>query len=416
MRHHLSKQNMVWTVLFSLLAALALNACGDSNNVSGPPGPPPPAPGSPVANAGPDIGNIRPGQTITLDGSTSFDPEGDPLTYSWSLSTPAGSTAVLANPTSVRPTFTVDRDGDYVVQLIVNDGLLNSAADGAIFSSNNVTPVANAGLDQGGKAPGSLITLNGRASSDANGDPLTYNWSLSAPAGSTAALVNPTTVSPTFIVDRDGDYVVQLIVNDGTVNSTPDSVIISSDNVRPVANAGPDQSNIAPNILITLDGSQSFDANGDSLTYSWSLTKPDGSAAVLLSTTNVSPTFTVDRAGNYVAQLIVNDGTVSSIPDSVVIATINVAPVANAGPDQGGVVPLSSVTLNGSGSSDANSDPLTYSWTFVSMPSGSIAALDDPSSPTPKFTADLVGSYEVQLIVNDGTVNSVPDSVIIITN
>ena len=416
MRYHPSKQNIVWTALFSLLAALTLNACGDSNNVSGPPGPPPPAPGSPVANAGPDIGNIRPGQTITLDGSTSFDPEGDPLTYSWSLSTPAGSAAVLANPTSVRPTFTVDRDGDYVVQLIVNDGLLNSAADGAIFSSNNVMPVANAGPDQGGKAPGSLITLNGRASSDANGDPLTYNWSLSAPAGSTAALVNPTTVSPTFIVDRDGDYVAQLIVNDGTVNSTPDSVIISSDNVRPVANAGPDQSNIAPNILITLDGSQSFDANGDSLTYSWSLTKPDGSAAVLLSTTTVSPTFTVDRAGNYVAQLIVNDGTVSSIPDSVVIATINVAPVANAGPDQGGVVPLSSVTLNGSGSSDANSDPLTYSWTFVSMPSGSIAALDDPSSPTPKFTADLVGSYEVQLIVNDGTVNSVPDSVIIITN
>ena len=416
MRYHPSKQNIVWTALFSLLAALTLNACGDSNNVSGPPGPPPPAPGSPVANAGPDIGNIRPGQTITLDGSTSFDPEGDPLTYGWSLSTPAGSAAVLANPTSVRPTFTVDRDGDYVVQLIVNDGLLNSAADGAIFSSNNVTPMANAGPDQGGKAPGSLITLNGRASSDANGDPLTYNWSLSAPAGSTAALVNPTTVSPTFIVDRDGDYVVQLIVNDGTVNSTPDSVIISSDNVRPVANAGPDQSNIAPNILITLDGSQSFDANGDSLTYSWSLTKPDGSAAVLLSTTTVSPTFTVDRAGNYVAQLIVNDGTVSSIPDSVVIATINVAPVANAGPNQGGVVPLSSVTLNGSGSSDANSDPLTYSWTFVSMPSGSIAALDDPSSPTPKFTADLVGSYEVQLIVNDGTVNSVPDSVIIITN
>ena len=324
MRHHPSKQNIVWTVLFSLLTALALSACGDSNNVTGPPGPPPPAPGSPVANAGPDIGNIRPGQTITLDGSTSFDPEGDPLTYSWSLSTPAGSAAVLANPTSVRPTFTVDRDGDYVVQLIVNDGRLNSAPDIAIFSSNNVAPVANAGPDQGGKAPGSLITLNGSASSDANGDALTYSWSLT--------------------------------------------------------------------------------------------TKPAGSAAILADPTNVSPTFTVDRAGNYVAQLIVNDGTVSSIPDSVVIATINVAPVANAGPDQDGVVPLSSVTLNGSGSSDANSDPLTYSWTFVSMPSGSIAALDDPSSPTPKFTADLVGSYEVQIIVNDGTVNSVPDSVIIITN
>ena len=127
-------------------------------------------------------------------------------------------------------------------------------------------------------------------------------------------------------------------------------------------------------------------------------------------------TFVVDRAGDYVVQLIVHDGTVPSTPDSVIINTSNVAPVANAGPDQGSVVPLSSVTLIGSGSSDANGDPLTYSWTFVSMPLGSTAALDDPSSPTPKFTPDLVGSYEVQLIVNDGTVNSVSDSVIITTN
>ena len=120
----------------------------------------------------------------------------------------------------------------------------------------------------------------------------------------------------------------------------------------------------------------------------------------------MSPTFTVDRAGNYVAQLIVNDGTVSSTPDSVVIATINVAPVANAGPDQPGVVPLSLVTLNGSGSSDANGDPLTYSWTFVSKPAGSTATLADSSTVSPTFTADLAGSYTVELVVNDGTVSS----------
>ena len=323
MQHHPPKQNMAWIILFSLLAALALNACGDSNNVSGPPVPPPPAPGSPVANAGPDLGNIRPGQTITLDGSTSFDPEGDPLTYNWSLSAPAGSAAVLANPTSVRPTFTVDRDGDYVVQLIVNDGLLNSAPDIAIFSSNNVAPVANAGLDQGGKAPGSLIILNGSGSSDANGDPITYAWTfVSKPAGSIATLVNPTSVSPTFTVDRAGDYVVQLIVNDGTVSSTPDSVIISTNNVAPVANAGFDQFGLTPG-SIPLDGSGSSDANGDPITYAWTfVSKPAGSIATLVNPTSVSPTLEADLVGSYEVQLIVNDGTVNSVPDSVII-TIN---------------------------------------------------------------------------------------------
>ena len=87
---------------------------------------------------------------------------------------PAGSTAALAGPTTVNPTFTVDRAGTYTAQLIVNDGTLNSAPNTVNISTVNVAPVANAGPDQGGKAPGSPVTLNGSGSSDANGDPLTY--------------------------------------------------------------------------------------------------------------------------------------------------------------------------------------------------------------------------------------------------
>ena len=277
-------------------------------------------------------------------------------------------------------------------QLIVNDGTVSSAPDSVIITTTNVAPVANAGPDQGGKAPGSLITLNGSASSDANGDPLTYSWSLSKPTGSAAILTNPTSVSPTFTVDRAGDYTAQLIVNDGTVSSAPDTVIITTGNVAPVANAGPDQGGKAPGSLITLNGSASSDANGDPLTYSWSLSKPAGSTAVLANPTSVSPTFTVDRAGSYTAQLIVNDGTVSSAPDSVIITTTNVAPVANAGPDQGGKAPGSLITLNGSASSDANGDPLTYSWS-LSKPAGSTAVLSSPTSVSPTFTVDLAGSY-----------------------
>ena len=132
------------------------------------------------------------------------------------LPQPAGSAAVLVGATSVSPTFTVDLAGTISAQLIVNDGTVSSAPDSVIITTNNVAPVADAGPDQGGKAPGSLITLNGSGSSDANGDPLTYSWSLTTPPGSAAVLVGATSVSPTFIVDLAGTYTAQLIVNDGT--------------------------------------------------------------------------------------------------------------------------------------------------------------------------------------------------------
>ena len=412
MRHYPSKQNIVWTVLFSLLAALALNACGDSNNVSRPND-------APVANAGPDQGSIRPGTLVTLNGSASSDPNGDPLTYSWSfISKPPGSGTVLSSTTSVSPTLTVDLVGDYVVHLIVHDGTVSSPPNIVLISTNNVAPVANAGPDQGGKAPGSPITLNGIGSSDANGDPLTYSWSfISKPAGSAAVLSSTTSVSPTFTVDRDGAYTVQLIVNDGTVNSAPDSVLITSENVAPMANAGPDQGGKAPGSPITLNGIGSSDANGDPLTYSWTFgSKPVGSLAVLANPTSVSPTFTVDLAGNYVVQLSVNDGTVNSAANSVTITTNNVAPVANAGPDQGGKLPGALITLDGSASSDANGDPLTYSWTLLSKPALSLAVLLDPTSVSPTFILDIPGDYVVELIVNDGTVDSLSDSVTISSN
>ena len=179
-------------------------------------------------------------------------------------------------------------------------------------------PVANAGADQ---TPllGNTVTLDGSASSDVDGDLLTYSWSFtSKPDGSTS---DSTAVRPTFVMDLYGDYFVQLIVSDVTMDSGPDTVTISTSNSAPVANAGADETKLFGDTVI-LDGSASSDVDGDELKYRWSfLLVPPGSMAILSNPTVVDPTFVMDLPGDYVLQLIVNDGTEDSDPDTMVVTT-----------------------------------------------------------------------------------------------
>jgi len=67
------------------------------------------------------------GQTVTLDGALSADPDGDPVTHAWTLVSPEGSAATLSDPTASRPTFVPDVRGDYTAKLRVSDGVNQSA-------------------------------------------------------------------------------------------------------------------------------------------------------------------------------------------------------------------------------------------------------------------------------------------------
>jgi len=69
---------------------------------------------------------------------------------------------------------------------------------------------------------GSVVQLDGTASTAPYGDPLTYSWVLEdSPDSSTATLVNPTDPRPYFMADQPGEYVVSLVVSDGSLESEP---------------------------------------------------------------------------------------------------------------------------------------------------------------------------------------------------
>jgi hypothetical protein len=367
---------------------------------------------APVAHAGVDQ-SVNTTETVTLDASGSSDYNSNPLSYAWSInSSPTGSTATFSNPSTANPTFTPDIDGSYVLQLMVSDGLVNSASATVTIIATNSVPVANAGLPQSINTT-ETVTLNGSRSSDSNSDPLTYFWSItSTPANSNATLSNATIINPTFTADKDGAYVFSLIVNDGLANSVSDTVTITATNSAPIANAGFPQ-NINTTEMVTLDASGSYDSNSDPLGYVWSITyKPTGSTATFSDASAVNPTFTPDVTGSYVLQLIVNDGLASSLSDTVTITATNSSPVANAGLPQN-INTRATLTLDGSGSSDSNSDPLGYAWSIASQPTESTTTLSDASAIYPTFTPDVTGSYVLQLIVNDGLVNSASATVTI---
>ncbi len=237
------------------------------------------------------------------------------MTYRWRIvSQPANSTSQLDNPTAIAPKLLIDRKGSYQIELIVNDGQVDSQPALVAITTENSKPVAAAGEDQTVFVK-QTAQLDGVNSTDIDGDIITFKWKLVAkPTGSQAALQNDTTQTPSLTPDKSGDYTVELIVNDGSLNSDPDRVIISTQNSKPIADAGPDLVGIAGK-PVTLDGQLSKDVDDDPLSFVWSvLNKPANSNPVLQNGNQAIATLIPDLPGDYISQLIVNDGNVNSDP------------------------------------------------------------------------------------------------------
>lgn len=188
----------------------------------------------------------------------------------------------------------------------------------------NAKPVAVIKGDINAK-PGQIVNISGLDSFDPDGDILVYQWVLIAsPTGSIATLSSTNTPDISISPDLDGLYRIQIVVNDGKVDSDPTTIdiIVSTPNSAPIASAGKDLS-VDIGLTVALDGSASYDPDGDSLTYKWFfVSKPFDSQAELLNVSSPNPTFVPDQytlTGNYVIQLIVSDGKVESAPDEVVI-------------------------------------------------------------------------------------------------
>jgi PKD domain len=370
----------------------------------------------PVANAGPDQLVDEEG-VVPLDGSSSYDPDSEPLSYLWKQI--SGPPVSLSDPSSRQSPFTAPLVGPngatLTFELTVDDGAVTNADVVNIFVRNvNTRPVANAGSDQT-VDEGAVVTLDGSGSYDPDMDPLSYLWEQTA-GPQVTDVSDATSAQIAFtapLVGRDGAiFTFQLTVNDGMLSSPPAVVNIRVKNVNhpPVADAGDDQT-VAEGVPVQLNGSHSYDPDSDLLTHSWQ--QIDGPTVVLADATSAGPSFIAPLGGRDGAtltfQLTVSDG-LAAANDTVMVMVENVnhPPVAQAGEPQT-VNEGSVVRLNGAASGDPDSDPLSYRWTQVSGPT---VALSDPNSPAPTFAAPPVTSGGVtlgfELVVDDGLASSEP--------
>lgn len=181
--------------------------------------------------------------------------------------------------------------------------------DGTTFSNvtskgdalANAAPVANAGSDRT-VDPGDTVTLSAGASTDPDGDTLTYQWTpdTAAIVSGVTPLGGSTSVNYGFIApDRqpgqaDLTLVFTLTVSDGKGGTDTDTVTViveaPSANLAPTAVATASATTVASGANVTLDGSGSSDPEDGQLAYEWA--QLSGPSVSLSSTSAAKPTFT----------------------------------------------------------------------------------------------------------------------------
>jgi hypothetical protein len=219
----------------------------------------------------------------------------------------------------------------------------------------------------------------------------------------------PGVVAPPFPPGHKNGFVI-IVKTFANLENALKQKLVATINEPPVADPGPipdgkldtEPYKCTTGQTITLDGSGSFDPNGQITKYEWDFNsdgKPDATGPKVSFTCPATP-------GSITIKLTVTDdaGTTNTAQQTITVSQApppNQPPTANCGTVPGEVLVGQTVQLDGSGSSDPEGKALTYQWAFVSKPADSQAVIENPTSAITTFKADKEGSYTARLTVKD---------------
>lgn len=276
----------------------------------------------------------------------------------------------------------------------------------------NYKPKSNAGPDQI-VHEGESGQLDGTGSVDLNQDSLSYLWyDLDE-----LDLNEPDVAAPAFTapqVSEDTYFRMVLVVADGNSVSDPDTIVVAVLNVvtGPVANAGGDEINATENEAVILDGSKSFDPDGQAISWHWELSlnnlelyNSDSARATFIapevnSDTTIYAVLTVTNLSDLIDR------------DTIQIRVLNLnhAPIAVAN-SQTEILEEEPLVLDGSNSFDPDSGPFELAYHWNSLNGGEISNYDQMNAvfTAPRLLAD--STFYCSLVVFDGEKYSSPDTI-----
>lgn len=362
----------------------------------------------------------------------------DLSTSSVFVARPAGSSAVLSSRLGLSPAFVADIPGVYTIRTTVTDSTgrssaretsVTAAACGAADPSIDDVTV-NPASPNAGDAVALTIAVsdadNGGGACSLGQDLVVSSVFVARPAGSSASLSTSAGLTPSFVSDQPGVYVVRSTVTDSTGRSASRETTISVstcgaaspsvDSVvaTPANPATGDEVSFAIGVSDSDNGGGACNL-GQRLTVTSAFTaRPAGSGATLSTSEGLAPAFVADVPGAYTIHTVVTDdtGRSASRDTTVIVSTCGTAPpsidgvsVSPASPNAGNEVTL---TID---ASDADNDPLgcglsqslSARSTFVARPVGSGATLSTNDGFAPSFVADRSGDYIVRTVVTDDT-------------
>ncbi|HEV8285703.1 MAG TPA: PKD domain-containing protein [Chitinophagaceae bacterium] len=189
-------------------------------------------------------------------------------------------------------------------------------------------------------------------------------------------------------------------------------------NKPPIANAGKDTIIVLPVDSVKVDGSLSSDPDGTITNFLW--TKISGPASFNINSATTARTIVKNLSvGSYQFELKITDNMGLSAKDTMIVtvdatSTTNHPPIANAGHDTTITLPVNTVNLDGSGSTDPDNNITSYAWTKISGPS--LFNIANTNTVQTEVTNLVEGIYQFELKVTDAGGLFSKDTVQLIVN